>query len=121
MTLDISPEDRENDYCFEIKLAKNESHESRIILDSRKGTVKLDRTKSGVRFSSLSTREFSIGAFKDIKLRIVFDKYALEVFVNDGRHAAAMKIDTPLEASGITFGSDIPVFMDVVKNDFIGI
>lgn len=115
MTIDVRSEN-EDDYIFSIALAKDNLHETRIIYDSRRGVVKLDRTKSGMRFSSLSTREFRISR-QPVKLRILLDKYAMELFVNDGMYAATMKIDTDIKADKITFSSDRQMAMDVIKYD----
>ena len=102
-----------------MKLAKDDVHETLIKVDSKRGTIKLDRTNSGVRNSSLSEREFSVD-FMDgtIELRIIIDRFTLEVFVNEGKQAASMKIDTDIAADKITFMSDETVVMDITKYDF---
>lgn len=118
MTISISPE-QEKDYEFTVALAKNADYETRITYNRRNNQIRLDRTKSGIMFSSLSLREFYVDDNQgEIKLRIVMDKYSMELFVNDGRQAASMKIDTPLVASEITFSSSQPVKMDVEYHSF---
>ncbi len=108
-----------SDYCFTMKLAKDDVHETLIKVDSKRGTIKLDRTNSGVRNSSLSEREFSVDFINDeINLRIIVDRFTLEVFINDGKQAASMKIDTDIAADKITFMSDATVVMDITKYDF---
>ena len=109
----------DKDYIFTMKLAKNTSYETKIIIDSKRGTIKLDRTNSGVRFSSLSEREFPVDFVGDeIKLRVIMDRFTLELFVNDGKQAASMKVDTDIAADEITFESDETVIMDITKYDF---
>lgn len=119
MTLDITPEDKAKSYDFGIKLAKDLNYETTIVYDSKHHTITLDRNKSGVTFGSLGSRTFKVdSADNHIKLRIVMDKYALEVFVNDGKQAAAMKIDTPIQVEDISFFSDEKLSMNIVKYDF---
>lgn len=38
-----------------------------------------------------------------VKLRVIMDRYSLEVFVNDGEQAATMAIYTPLSAQSVSF------------------
>ena len=53
----------------------------------------------------------------ELKLRLIMDRYSLEVFVNDGERAATSVIYTPLEAKSISFSCDGTVLMDVEKYD----
>ena len=41
-----------------------------------------------------------------LKLRIILDKYSVEIFVNDGQSALTSLIVTPQEADGIHFLSE---------------
>lgn len=119
MTIDVTPMISNDNYDFTIRLAKNEEHETRITFDSKKGKIKLDRSNSGVRISALDKREFSVDKNNGkLELRIVLDKYALEIFVNGGRQTAAMKIDTELTAKDIVFESTAPVSMNITKHEF---
>ncbi len=43
----------------------------------------------------------------------VLDRWSMELFVNKGKQAASMKIDTEAPADKITFSSDRPVLMDL--------
>ncbi len=118
MSLTVEPIE-DTDYEFIIRLAKNEKFETRIIYDNKKKIIKLDRSKSGIRFSALEKREFIVEHTNDrLDLRIIFDKQALEVFVNGGRQVASMKIDTDMDATDITFESSAPVFMDITNHYF---
>ena len=110
------------DYTFTMKLAKNDAFETKLIVDSKRGTIKLDRKNSGARISALSEREFPVD-FEDgeINLRIIMDRFTLEVFVNNGKQAASMKIDTDLKADEISFEADELVNMDLVKYELSNI
>ena len=52
-----------------------------------------------------------------LKLRIVLDRYSLELFVNDGEQAASFVLYTPKDAASIGFSSDGALFMDIEKYD----
>ena len=116
MAINLSKADSQKDYIFTIKLAKNEHYETRVIVDSKRKTLKLDRRNSGMRYSSLSEREFPIDIIDGkVNLRIIMDRFTLEVFANDGKQAASMKIDTDITADEITFQSDEKVNIDLIK------
>lgn len=53
----------------------------------------------------------------ELKLRIIMDRYNIELFVNDGKQAASAAIYTPLDAKSISFSYDVTVLMDAIKYD----
>lgn len=55
----------------------------------------------------------------EIKLRIILDRFSLEVFVNDGEQAASTVIYTRQEADAITFEAGGAALMDVEKYDIV--
>lgn len=119
MTVDITPVNGDKPYDFVTKLAQDDDFETTITYDSKHNEIRMDRNKSGVIFGSLANRIFKVDSAEEkLKLRIVLDKYALELFVNDGRQVASMKIDTPIQAQNISFFSDEKVNMNIVKYDF---
>ena len=50
-----------------------------------------------------------------LKLRILLDKYSIELFANDGEQAASYVFYTGMEADGIRFRSVGGVKMDIEK------
>lgn len=48
-------------------------------------------------------------------MRIILDKFSVEVFVNDGEQVLTATMYTDLAADGISFYADGDVAMDVVK------
>ncbi len=113
MTIILEP-DVHSDYDFTLRIAKDERHETRIHLDTRTNMMRLDRSQSGVRISALASREFALDVMeKKHKLRVLMDRYAVEVFLDDGRQVASMKVDTELTAKEITFESQSSLYMDV--------
>src|SRR5699024_12392177 len=66
-----------------------------------------DLTHSGFPYDIVNVRDFPVrpqgGA---VKLRVVLDRYSLEVFVNDGEQAASMTLYTPQSAQAVSFEVD---------------
>ena len=82
--------------------------------------MKLDRIRSGLPHDIIHTRSFLVrDRQEEIKLRIVLDRFSLEVFVNDGEQAASAVIYTPQEADVITFEAGGTALMDVEKYDLV--
>ncbi len=48
-------------------------------------------------------------------MRILLDRYSVEIFVNDGEQAASTVIYTPQEADAITFEAGGAALVDVEK------
>lgn len=116
MTVCVS--DMKSDSVFEIKLAKDDEHEVSVEFDCRKHIIKLNRTRDGITADILAMREFPAELINGrLKLRLLMDRHSLELFVNEGRRVATMKIFAPVEAAGITFSATKPVVLELVKYD----
>jgi len=103
---------------FKIKAASNEKFYSEIIYDREEGVLTFDRTHSGHRKDTISTRSILADCKGDLlKLRILMDKYSIEIFVNDGEKVMTSLIYTPAEADKIVFESRGKAYLDVVKYD----
>ena len=103
---------------FKIKLAADEKHYSEIIYDRDEKTLTFDRTHSGFKKDTISTRSMYVSDKKDvIKLRILVDRFSVEIFVNDGEQVMTSLIYTPVDASGICFASNGKTYLDVTKYD----
>ena len=116
MTVTVRPTGGEIYRWFRIRVAKDGEHETIIRYCPSSGTVKLDRTRSGLPHDIVHVRSFLVrprdGA---IKLRIILDRFSVEVFVNDGEQAASAVLYTRQEAEAITFEAGGAVLMDVEK------
>ncbi|MBD5502141.1 MAG: glycoside hydrolase family 32 protein, partial [Lachnospiraceae bacterium] len=55
----------------------------------------------------------------NLKLRIILDRFSVEVFVNDGEQVLTAIMYTTQEADGISFFADGDVVMDIVKYDLM--
>ena len=101
-------------------MAKDGEHETIIRYRPDQGTVKIDRTRSGLPHDIVHTRSFFVrGRGGEIKLRIILDRFSLEVFVNDGEQAASAVIYTRQEADAVSFEAGGAVLMNVEKYELV--
>ena len=105
---------------FEIKLAKGERHFTSLSYDARRSVFKIDRSRSGVVNDIVNSREFEVLTVNGkLKIRILLDRYSVEVFFNDGEKIASCMIYTPLEEDGISFYADGSARVDIEKNELL--
>jgi len=120
MTVTVRPTGGELYRWFRIRVAKDGEHETIIRYRPSDGTLKLDRTRSGLPYDIVHTRSLLVRYQEGvIKLRIILDRFSVEVFVNDGEQAASAVIYTRQEAGAITFEAGGSVLMDVEKYDLV--
>lgn len=105
---------------FIIKIAKNIEYETLISFDSKKNLISFDRSYSGELPDILHKREMKIRDQKGkTKLRLVIDKYSVEIFVNDGEQAMTSTFYTTLDATDISFYAKGKAIINVEKHDVI--
>ena len=121
MTVTLRPGNEGSMYkWFRLYVAKDGEHFTFIRYRPETGTIKVDRTHSGFPHDIVNVREFPVRSQNGIlTLRVVMDRYSLELFVNDGEQAASFVLYTPLEANSISFSSDGSVLVDVEKYELI--
>lgn len=106
------------DACTEIMLACDETLHTIIKYDARKTEVTFDRTYAGIKKDIIHNRTMKVRDRQgSVKLRILVDKYTVELFANDGEQTMSSLIYTPLEAENICFSSTERVNLNVVKYD----
>lgn len=117
MTMDI---DGQEDSYVEIALASNDLYRTRLIYDAECGTLTFDRLYAGIRRDVIHQRTMQVTQKEGrIRLRILMDRYTVEVFVNDGEQAMSSLIYTPMEADGIRFYSKEKVMLTITKYDIV--
>lgn len=119
MTVTVRPGNEDSMYrWFKINVARDGEHFTSIRFKPATNIIRIDRTQSGLPCDIVNVREFPVhGVSGEVKLRLIMDRYSLEVFVNDGEQAASTVIYTPVEAKSISFSCDGTVLMDVEKYD----
>lgn len=99
---------------FQIDVARDETHTTSIRFRPGEELIRIDRTQSGLPWDMVNVREFPVPANDgQLKLRLILDRYSLELFVNDGEQAASNVIYTPLEARDIRFSCGGAALADV--------
>lgn len=92
---------------FSVKLASDGKRYVDIHYDFIRNTLTIDRTHSGSREDVLHSRTIDVRNQKGkLNLRILMDKYIMEVFVNDGEQALTSLLYTPLECDGIEYSGN---------------
>lgn len=120
MTLDIRPSGGNLYKRFTVKVAKDTRFYTSISYDPGESILTFDRGRSGLRKDILSKREAVVRFRKGkITLRIILDRFSVEVFVNDGEQALSSTIYTDQSASSISFETEGIAIMDVEKYDIV--
>ena len=115
MTVTIRPGGEKGYRKFKMYLAKGDNCWSSVSFRPATGKVRMDRTFSGFGYDIVNNRSFLVDADKELKIRVIMDRFSVELFFNDGKQAATMTIYTPQECDGISFEAEGNVLMDVEK------
>ena len=76
----------------------------------------MDRKFSGSRRAIIHQRRSLVNHVDgELKLRIILDRFSVEVFVNDGEQVLSATMYTDQDADGISFFADGTSKIDVVK------
>lgn len=121
MELSVRPADEQNIYRkFAVRFAQDDKYQTSISFRPYESIVKIDRKFSGSRRAIIHQCQSLVREDGGkIKLRIILDRFSVEVFVNDGEQVLTATMYTDLTAEGISFYADGVVTMDVVKYDLI--
>lgn len=117
MTVTVRPGDENGYRKFKMCFAKGGDCHSSVSFRPATGKVRMDRTFSGFGYDIVNNRSFLVDAKEEVKIRVVMDRFSVELFFNDGAQAATMTIYTPQECDGITFQAEGNVLVDVEKYD----
>lgn len=115
MTINIRPGDDKGYRKFKLKLAKGGDCWSSVSFRPASGKVRMDRTFSGFGYDIVNNRSFLVDPGQELELRVIMDRFSVELFFNDGRQTASMILYTPQECDGISFEAEGNVLMDVEK------
>lgn len=105
---------------LEIRLACGADCYTSIFYQPDQKMITFDRTYSGFYKDFVCVRKMKIDDFKEgMDLRILMDKYTIELFVNDGKYAMSSLIYTELSYQDIQFHADGKVELEINKYDII--
>ncbi len=105
---------------FTIRFAENGLYHTSLSFRPGESVLKIDRKFSGSRRAIIHQRRCKVHhEGGQLKLRIILDRFSVEVFVNDGEQVLSAVLYTDQEADGITFLAEGTVNMDVVKYDLV--
>ena len=119
MHITIRPKEGEKPYHkFAMYFAENEKFRTVLSYRPHESTLKIDRKCSGSRRAYIHQRRSMI-PYRDgqVDLRVILDKFSVEVFINDGEQVMTATFMTDMAAQGISFFADGQVEMDIVKYD----
>lgn len=106
---------------FQIRFAKNDDYEMMLGYNAVRQCLTVDRTHSGLERDVVCRRKMEAApiALEDgsevLKLRLLLDKYSVEVFVNDGEKTMSSIFYTPMEADEIIFDTDGTACINVMQ------
>jgi beta-fructofuranosidase len=121
MELVIRPKDKENAYKkFALRFAQNQRFHTELCFRPDESVLKIDRKFSGTERALVHQRRCLIhGDANELKLRVILDRFSVEIFINDGEQVMSAVLFTEQEAKGISFSAEGAAKIDVVKYDLV--
>ena len=99
---------------FVINIAEDFSHRTVVEADLSEGMITVDLTESGNPESMAVRKSFPAEPENGVlDLKILIDRYSVEVFAGDGKSAASFVLYAPQEADGISFEQTGGVTADI--------
>lgn len=108
---------------FKIHFAHSDEYEMLLQYDHIRKCLAIDRTYSGLNRDVICHRKMTVEPSvsetqkRILKLRLLLDKYSVEIFVNDGEKVMSSVFYTPMEADGIVFETDGTACINVIRYD----
>ncbi len=103
---------------FAVRFAQNDIYHTAISFRPLESILKVDRKFSGTRRAIVHQRRSLVNSSDgELKLRIILDRFSVEIFVNDGEQVMSATLYTDPKIDKISFFADGNVTMDVVKYD----
>jgi len=103
---------------FAIWFAKNEQYHTGVSFRPHESILKIDRKFSGSRRAIIHQRRAKVRHENGkLKLRLILDRFSVEVFVNDGEKVLSAALYTELCADGVAFFADGKAVFSITKYD----
>ncbi len=121
LEIELSADGEEVYKKFAVRFAQNERYHTGLSYRPQEHILKIDRKFSGSRRAVIHQRRSEVKSENGrLKLRIILDRFSVEVFVNDGEKVVTATVFTGQEAQGVSFFASGRVRMNVVKYDLTG-
>ena len=118
LTLTIRPETAGALRAFLLHVASDGDYDTVIRYDPARGMLLVDRSRAGFPDRVRCVRAFEAGAADGtLRLRVLLDRWSLELFADDGEHAASFTLYAPQTADGIRFEAEGAALLDVENYD----
>ena len=99
---------------FAIRFARDDARHTGVSFRPRESVLKVDRKFSGSRRAIIHQRRAKVRHESGrLRLRLILDRFSVEVFVNDGEQVMSATLGTDLSAQDITFFADGRLFFSV--------
>ncbi len=116
MTLRIRPKEKGSYSLFRLKVARGSQHYTSLSYRPQSGLLHFSRRHAGFRRDFVHERQCQVERYaQELTLRVILDRFSVEIFVGEGEQTLTSVIYTPMTANGITFESDGEVLIDVEK------
>jgi beta-fructofuranosidase len=121
LTLTVRPADEDNPYSeFFIRYALRGKIRSSLCFRTRDQSLKINRKRSGLRRAVVKDRKCKLLSYDGtLRLRIILDRFSVEVFVGEGEQTMTMTIPTDPSFDEITFFAEGKAIMDIEKYDLV--
>ena len=122
LTLSVRPEDPDNPYHeFTLWFAKKGQFHSSLRFKPAEGIIKLNRRHSGLRRAVVKDCKCVVRNYDGtLRLRVILDRFSIEVFVGEGEQTMTMTIPTDPTFDDISFYAEGTAVMDIEKYDLTG-
>ncbi|MBE5918896.1 MAG: glycoside hydrolase family 32 protein [Pseudobutyrivibrio ruminis] len=119
MELEVKPKDIDTMFDrFVISIAADEKFHTDIVLRPKENIAKIDRKFSGSRRAIVHQRRAHIPwTGESIKVRIVMDRYSMEVFFEEGKYVMTASLPTDVSCDGIYFNTNEDAIVSITKYD----
>ncbi|NCE65711.1 glycoside hydrolase family 32 protein [Pseudoflavonifractor sp. 524-17] len=113
-TLDLTLRLQVQSGTFTLKFAQDEHHFTALLFQPDHNLLTLDRARSALPNGQVPRRSVPVRARKgQLDLRLILDRFSVEVFVNGGEQVLSATLYTPQEADRISFCAQGQTLMDI--------
>ncbi|MBP3914247.1 MAG: glycoside hydrolase family 32 protein [Lachnospiraceae bacterium] len=119
LEIDAGKQEADRDYLlrrFALRFAKDDRFHTTLSFRPVESTLKIDRKFSGSRRAIIHQRRAKV-SFPDgkLRLRVILDRYSVEVFIGEGEKVMTATLYTDIRADRVAFFADGQATLNVTK------